>query len=383
MITSVHATEADAALGESIERGYTLPAEWYTSQAIFDLEHDRIFRHSWQYAGMTEQISAPGDFFTYFAGRVPILVLRDKTNDLRAFVNVCRHRGSQLVLEPCGTKQSIQCHYHAWTYNLDGSLRAAPGSKGEPGFCPEEFPLLPVQIDTWGPFIFINPDRDAAPLSEVLGDLPAMVAATGIDLDALRCRHRDEYDIAANWKVVNDNYLECYHCPVAHPGFSDLIDLNNYTVAEYEYFSVQTGAVRESAKAGKEGLYQIQAGVEDGFYAFLWPNFTLNIYPGPGNVSLNLILPIAPGRTRAVYEYCFVDQVGDTETKDFIRFIDQVQKEDIVLCESVQRGLSSGYFGQGKLLLSRESALRHFQRLVYRNLTADRGGPDSTSHGHV
>lgn len=371
MVTPIPAIDNYAGLGESIERGYTLPAEWYTSGEIFDLEIDRIFRRTWQYAGLTERVSRPGEFFTYRAGNVPILILRDRVGELRAFVNVCRHRGSELVLEPCGIKQSIQCHYHAWTYNLDGSLRTAPGSKGEPGFCPEDFPLLPVQVDTWGPFIFINPDRDAAPLPKMLGDLPQMVADTGINLEALRCRHRDEYDIAANWKVVNDNYLECYHCPVAHPSFTDLIDLNNYTVSEYEYFSTQTGAVRESAKRGKEGLYEIQAGVEDGFYAFLWPNFTLNIYPGPGNVSLNLILPEAPGRTRAVYEYCFVDKVGEQETADFIRFIDQVQKEDIVLCESVQRGLSSGFFGQGKLMLSRENALRHFQRLVYRTLSRE------------
>jgi choline monooxygenase len=175
--------------------------------------------------------------------------------------------------------------------------------------------------------------------------------------------------MAANWKVVVDNYLECYHCPVAHPSFSDLIDLDQYTIREYDLFSTQTGPMTDKARQGdRKGLYAVGAGVENGFYVFLWPNFMLNIYPGPGNVSLNLILPRGTGQTRAVYEYCFVDEVSAGEVEQFISFIDQVQREDIVLCESVQRGLSSGYFEQGKLMLSRERALRHFQKLVYHHL---------------
>lgn len=141
-------------------------------------------------------------------------------------------------------------------------------------------------------------------------------------------------------------------------------------VPEHEWFSTQTGAVKEAAKRGKhDNLYEIGAGVRDGFYAYLWPNFTLNIYPGPGNVSLNLFVPVDTHRTLAVYEYCFADAVPDEQVEDFTRFIDQVQNEDVALCESVQRGLRMGYFDQGRLMLSRENGLRHFQKLVYRTLT--------------
>jgi choline monooxygenase len=353
-------------LAASLDQGYTLPASWYTDETHFAREKDRIFRHCWQYAGLAETVSERGDFFTYSAGEVPIVVVRAEDGRLRAFANVCRHRGSTLVLETCGTRQSIQCHYHAWTYGLDGTLRAAPGSKLEPDFDRSQFSLFPVQVDTWGPFIFVNPDLEAGPLSDTLGDLPRLVAETGIELDAIRCRKRDIYDTAANWKVVVDNYLECYHCPVAHPAFSDLIDLDNYVVTEYDLFSTQSGPVKESAKRGRDNLYTIGPGVEDGFYAYVWPNFMLNIYPGPGNVSLNLIVPTGTHTTRAIYEYCFVDAVGDDEVRDFTAFIDQVQREDIVLCESVQRGLRSGYFDQGKLMLSREKTLQHFQKLVFR-----------------
>ncbi len=354
-------------VAQSLDNGSTLPASWYTDDAYFAREAESIFRHCWQYAGLAEVVKGHGDFFTYTAGTVPIVVVRDEDGTLRAFANVCRHRGSTLVLDRCGTRKSIQCHYHAWTYGLDGSLRAAPGSKLEPNFDQSRLSLFPVQVDTWGPFVFVNPDLNAGPLRDTLGELPALVEQTGIDLDAIRCRQRDEYDMQANWKVVVDNYLECYHCPVAHPAFSDLIDLDNYVVTEYELFSTQAGPVKESAMRGGLGnLYTIGEGVEAGFYAYLWPNFMLNIYPGPGNVSLNLILPTGTGTTRAVYEYCFVDAVSEDEVRDFTAFIDQVQREDIVLCESVQRGLRSGYFDGGQLMLSREKALQHFQKLVYR-----------------
>ncbi len=360
-------TTHDPNLYASLEEGKTLPGAWYTDPKVFKREQKRIFRRTWQYVGLTEQVARPGDFFTSRIDTVPLVIARDEAGQLRGFVNVCRHRGSQLVPDGCGNRKTLQCLYHAWTYNLDGSLRAAPGSKDEPGFNKEELGLLPVQIDTWGPFIFVNLDPQAPPIQDVLSELPQLVEAAGLPLNAIKRRVSRTYDIKANWKVVVDNYLECYHCPVAHPSFTDLIDLDNYRVTEYDYFSAQTGPVRDSAKDGKaDNLYAIGAGVQDGFYAFLWPNFMLNIYPGPGNVSLNLIIPIDPQRTFAIYEYCFVDAVGEEEERDFVKFIDQVQQEDIVLCESVQRGLRSGFFDQGRLMLSRENGLRHFQKLVYR-----------------
>jgi phenylpropionate dioxygenase-like ring-hydroxylating dioxygenase large terminal subunit len=362
-------------LARSLESGYTLPADWYTDPTMYAREQARIFHRSWQYVGLAEQVAHPGDFFTCALGAIPIVVVRDEAGQLRAFANVCRHRGSQLVLDACGSRKTLQCHYHAWTYNLDGSLRAAPGSKAEPDFNQDEYPLWSVQLDTWGPFMFVNLDPAAPPLASVLGALPQMVAATGVDLDAVKRRVRREYEIAANWKVVVDNYLECYHCPVAHPAFSDLIDLDNYQVTGYEYFSTQSGPKKANAGASNSHLYDASLGVQEGFYAYLWPNFTLNIYPGPGNISLNLILPLDTHRTLLNNEYCFVDAVTDEQAQDFVRFIHQVQEEDTVLCESVQRGLRSGFFQQGKLLLSRENGLQHFQKLIYRFLAP----PDSAA----
>lgn len=367
---TIPTTAPDLTGAAALDSGATLPATWYTDPTYFAREQERIFRRSWQYVGLTEQVANAGDFFTARAGDAPIVVARDQRGTLRGHINVCRHRGSQLVNDEQGNRKTLQCAYHAWTYNLDGSLRAAPGMRDEPDFDMACYSLVPVRVEAWGPFIFANPDREAPPLASVLGDLPAMVDATGLRLDAIQRKVRRTYDIAANWKVVVDNYLECYHCPVAHPGFSGLIDLKSYSVAEHEYFSTQAGPPTKSAREGKAGLYDISGEVKTGFYAFLWPNFTLNIYPGPGNVSLNLFLPIDTNRTLAVYEYCFADTVPEQEIEEFTRFIDQVQEEDVVLCESVQRGLRSGFFDRGRLMRS-ERMLAHFQKLVYRFLEGE------------
>jgi choline monooxygenase len=205
-------------------------------------------------------------------------------------------------------------------------------------------------------------------LSRYLGDLPAKVRGIGLDLDAIKSRERREYVVESNWKVVIENTLECYHCPVAHPSFSDLVAVGEYHVDEFEYYSTQGGPVKESAKQKSNSLYHVGAGVEEGFYAYLWPTFTVNIYPGPGNVSLNLILPEGVNRTRMVYEWCFVDDVSEQDSKEFIAFVNQIQMEDTALCESVQRGIRSGYWERGKLMLSRENGLRHFQQLWQREI---------------
>jgi phenylpropionate dioxygenase-like ring-hydroxylating dioxygenase large terminal subunit len=371
-LTQRGATESEQAWA-SLDRGQTLPAAWYTDAATYTDEQRRVFGRAWQYVGLTEQLAQPGDFFTSTIGETPVVVTRAEDGALRAFANVCRHRGAIVVREEAGHRSTLQCHYHAWTYNLDGSLRAAPGMKDEPDFDRTCYGLHALPCETWGPFIFVNPDRSAAPLADALGELPRLVAATGLDLGSIRRRVRRRYDIGANWKIVVDNYLECYHCPVAHPGFCDLIDTNDYVVTEHELFSTQSGKVKESAGRGDSHPYDVRGTVRDGFYAFLWPNFTLNIYPGPGNVSVNLFLPAGVDRTIAIYDYLFADAVTDAQLDEFVRFIDQVQDEDVALCESVQRGMRSSYYDGGRLMLARESALRHFQRLVVRALDDEEG----------
>ena len=328
----------------------TLPSDWYVEPSRLRDELEHVFDRSWQYAGPAELVAEPGTYLTTRAGRVPIVVTRDEEGGLNAFVNVCRHRGAEVARERNGRRRSLQCHYHAWTYGLDGRLRAAPRTTG---LDLSEVALPRAGVGLWGPFVFVNPAPDAGSLEDALGELPGIVSAANVPLDRVRPRRSASYEIAANWKLVVDNYLECYHCPVAHPGFSRAFDVDDYTLAEYPTFSVQRTPGREAG---------------EGLYAFLWPNFTLNSYPGPGNVSVNLFVPLAADRTLALFAYYLADGVTDAEADEFVAFVDQVQREDTELCESAQRGLGSGRLEHGLLVPGREDGLRHFQRLVAKAL---------------
>jgi carnitine monooxygenase subunit len=354
----------DRLLREAIARGRTLPADWYTDPERLEREQERIFAASWNYVGRVEQVAKAGDFLTGRVGEIPVVIVRDEAGTLRAYANVCGHRGSELVLEKSGNRRTLQCHYHAWTWGLDGTLRAAPHCQEQAGFNKADFPLTPLGIETFGPFIFINPRSASHSLAATLGQLPAIIRSVGVDIDALTFRERREYAIRANWKVVVENFLECYHCAVSHPGFADLIDLDKYQVIAYDRCSVQRGPLKESGRARREETFGADGGRE-GIYTYLWPNFMLNVYPGAGNASTNLILPIDEHHCLAVYEFFFSESMPEEEQRAMVEFIDQVQREDIIIVESVQRGLRSGYYKQGQLILSRENGIQHFQKLVF------------------
>jgi choline monooxygenase len=181
-----------------IEDGWTLPAGWYADEGVWSLARERIFASTWQYAGRSEQVREPRSFFASQAGHIPVALVRDREGVLRGFVNVCRHRGHPVVAGE-GCRETLQCPYHAWTYDLDGSLRRAPRAEREPGFDPAGLSLRPVSVDTWGPFVFVNPDPDAAPLAEGRGGLPELVAQRGLDLGTLRSHSPHAWEIKSTW----------------------------------------------------------------------------------------------------------------------------------------------------------------------------------------
>jgi len=335
----------------------TLPFAWYSDEETLRRERARIFARSWQYGGRAELVAEPGSFLATDAGGVPILVVRGKDGELRAFLNVCRHRGAVLT-EGCGKRETIQCHYHAWTYDLDGSLRAAPRSDREPGFDKADWSLLPAQADTWGPFLFVNPDPDAPSLAEHLGDLPEILARD-VDLDGIVFHSRVEFGSNANWKIVVENFLECYHCPTAHPSFSDAVDVHpdRYRLEPHETFSAQ---FCEARKTGEHGQFHL-----------LYPNTGINVFPGPPNLSIGPIAPNGPHRTERYLDYFFAPGVDEDWLREFFAFDDQVGKEDTALVESVHRGMASGMLDHGRLLLGSEPLLAAFQRWVEARLNAD------------
>jgi phenylpropionate dioxygenase-like ring-hydroxylating dioxygenase large terminal subunit len=345
------------ALERPLEEGWTLPASWYSEPAVLQLERERIFTAEWQYAGPAELVAERGSYLASVAGHIPVVVTRADDGELRAFVNVCRHRG-HVVAQGAGCRATLQCPYHAWTYDLDGSLRRAPRSEREPGFDGSSLSLLPVAVETWGPFVFVNPDREASPLLDVLGRLPETVARTGLDLDGLRFHSHGDREQPMNWKVALENYLECYHCPVAHPGFSAVIDVDPdaYRLSVDGVVSSQFGALRAEPTDGD---------VREPQYHFLWPNTTINISPGPQNLSIERWVPIEPRRTVEETDFFFGPDVPEERIEESIAFGTQVATEDVALVESVQRGLDSRVVPQGRLMRESEQLVAAFQRRVH------------------
>jgi phenylpropionate dioxygenase-like ring-hydroxylating dioxygenase large terminal subunit len=324
----------------------TLPWSWYTDAEILRREQERIFLRAWQYVGHAGQVAETGDHFPAEAGELPVLVVRDENGTVRAFLNVCRHRGSQLV-EEAGRRETLQCQYHAWTYGLDGSLRAAPRSEREAGFDGDGLSLVELRAEAWGPFLFVNPDREARPLLDALRPLPELVR-----LDGLEFRLRDDYELRANWKIACENYLECYHCPVAHKDFS-----RAFQVAPDAYRLEPTGelVLSQFAPSRTEG---------EGQFHFVWPNLKVNVYPGPGNLSIGPLLPDGTEGSRGYLDYFFAPDAEDDWIEELMAFDRQVGAEDRVLVERVQRGVRSGLIDYGRLLPESERLVVRFQELV-------------------
>jgi len=349
-----------------IAEGWTLPAGWYADDAVWALECERIFARSWQYAGPSAHVAESGCFFVSQAGHVPVLVVRGSDETLRAFLNVCRHRGHP-VASGDGCRETLQCPYHAWTYNLDGSLRRAPRSEREAGFDPEGLSLRPLSVDVWGPFVFVNPDPGTPPLAETLGGLPELIAESGVDLAALRFHSHVDWEIKSNWKVAVENFLECYHCPVAHPGFSKVIDVDPdaYLLSVAAGYSSQVGRVRPSALAGNgKAPYVPRGEVTQAQYHLIWPNTTISIEAGPMNVAIERWVPTGLRTTAEVTDYFFGEDVAEAEARGVIDFGNQVGLEDLALCESVQAGLDTRMVLQGRLMLESEQLIHDFQKKV-------------------
>jgi choline monooxygenase len=349
---------------------HTLPYSWYSDPEILRREQDAIFRDAWQYVGHTGELPEPGTFRAAQSGRTPIVLTRARDGELRAFLNVCRHRGFPLV-EGSGSRETLQCPYHAWTYGLDGSLRSAPRADELADFPRGDLGLCRVAVDTWGPFVFVNTGRDPEPLSDALGSMPAQVAELGLDVDELVFYTRWEAEIAANWKVVCENFLECYHCSVAHPQLASMIDVSAeaYALSTDGRLSSQRGPVRE----GGGTRMHLDGELPRGQFHFLWPNFGVNIFPGKANISLGPMVPVTPDRTYRFLDYFFGPDVDQAWIDELMAFDDQVGKEDRGLVEGVQRGMAAGLVEHGYLMGHSEQLIGHFQTLTRQALEAGAG----------
>jgi phenylpropionate dioxygenase-like ring-hydroxylating dioxygenase large terminal subunit len=221
---------------------------------------------------------------------------------------------------------------------------------------------VPVAVDTWGPFVFANAAPDPEPLAQALGSLPAQVAELGLDVDSLVYHSRWEAEIDANWKIVCENFLECYHCQVAHPGFSEVIDVSPeaYVLSSDGRLSTQHGPVRTG---------NLQGPLPRSQFHFLWPNLEINIFPGEPNISIGPSVPRTPERTYRLLDYFFGPDVEQAWIDDLLAFDDQVGREDAELVKGVQRGIASGALEHGMLMSRSEQLIGHFQALTAAALT--------------
>ena len=359
---------------EQIECAYTLASRFYNDPAILEMERAKIFRRTWQLAGTTSQpcgeangakhtIADPESYFTADVAGEPVLIVRDKAGTLRAFSNVCRHRAGPIAAAP-GCKNVLRCAYHGWTYTLDGRLIGTPDVEGVEFFDRSTMGMVPLRLETWENLIFVNFDPAAEPLSAYLGKIPEQ--ARGFSFAGLQFVERRNYVIDCNWKVYVDNYLEGYHIPIAHPGLMKEIDYSQYRTDTYRYYSQQFAPLRavQPEEVGQR-LYAPGKTLQDALYFWIFPNLMLNIYPD--NVSTNVIVPLAHDKTLTIFEWFFHD--ADSEpVRERIRravaFSDEVQQEDIFLCESVQRGLRSATYDRGRYSVKRENGVHHFHSLL-------------------
>lgn len=363
----VDAAEA-ARIAHDLEQGKTLPLSWYTDPAVLAAETSAIFARTWQYIGRAADVAQPGQFVTADIAGNPIVVVRDRDGSLNAFHNVCRHRAAKVVLEECGQRRTLQCHYHAWTYGLDGSLRGAPRARAEADFPQSELGLRKASAQTWGPFLFANLDAAPEPLDAQLADIPALTAGAGIDVDDLTFHFRVSYDLKCNWKVAIENYLECYHCPTAHPGFSHVLDTDMaaYQLVLEPTMAWQNGPLRPLGPgAAPDGGYTGRDGViPEGRYFAAFPNMKVNINPGLPNLSIGPVVPTGPDTSRGFLDYYFGPGVSQEWIDDMIVFDNEVGAEDTVLVESVQQGIRSGALRQGRIMLESEKLIAGYQHWV-------------------
>jgi len=354
----------------------TLPSWAYTDPGLWEAEKALFMRH-WQYVCHASALDAPGKYITTAIRDQEVFLACGQDGEIRAFYNVCAHRGHPLV-EGEGTKQRLVCPYHAWTYDLAGRLIGAPGSNRTEGFVRSKICLSPVRVDRLLGFVFINLDPDARPLADHAGDLAAQIRDRVPGVEDFRPHQGTGYfsaEIAANWKIVIDNFLECYHCETAHPTFSDMLDVPGTTHGFGENYTHQH--IPSACKA-QNAAYPIDLDHDfvDGNFWLLYPNTTFGHLPGSPNLSVSRVESLAPERSRRwrhIYGPTGVWTENDEKRRRW--GIDNVTAEDIRLCEAVQRGMHSRGFSQGHYIINpdNENFTEECVRFFHRHYTRDMG----------
>jgi choline monooxygenase len=344
----------------------TIPGPWYVDERMAELERQTVFSKTWQVLGRAEQVAKPGQFVTGTVAGEPIVAVRGQDGGLRAFYNVCRHHAAKVVTEACGSASLLHCPYHGWNYGLDGSLKGMPEFDGVRKFERRENGLVPVKSEIWEAFVFVNLDPQAESLADFLGGLVKRCAPLG--LSQLRYFATRTYDIACNWKVFVDNYLDGgYHVPHLHKGLSSVLDYKSYTIENEDRYCLQSSPMVASNEDAVTGMTRKG---DRAWYFWQYPNFMINCYAG--YMDTNLVIPVDVDHCRVVFDFFFSDvsESARAYNEQSMAVGDRVQDEDLGICEDVQRGLKSRAYGAGRLSVRREAGEQLFHRLLAADLKA-------------
>jgi choline monooxygenase len=346
-------------IDDDIASARTLPASFYRDPAIFDSVRERVFARSWQVVDGAERAAEPGAVlpFEFLAGCVdePLLLVRDPQNELHALSNVCTHRGNLLCTEP-GAHQTLRCRYHGRRFALDGRFLAMPEFDGVVDFPAAADDLPRAQLGRLGPLVF-SAIAPAFSADDWLGPLRRRLPAFPFDRLVLDRDGGRVYEVAANWALYCDNYLEGFHIPFVHPGLAKTVDFDRYRTELHPWSSVQIAEAVDPADA-------FDGSPIAAYYFFLFPNTMLNFYPW--GLSLNVVVPLAVDRTRIVYRTWILD--ASRRARGPGAALDQVEHEDDAIVEQVQRGVRARLYRRGRYSPARESGVHHFHRLLTRFL---------------
>jgi choline monooxygenase len=351
---------------DSLEKAFTIPAPWYFDRRIEQLERNSVFAANWQLVGRLDQVVDGGTFFTIDVNEEPLIIVRSDDGKLRAFYNVCRHHAAAVVPESKGCAKQFRCPYHGWTYGNDGALKGMVEFEGVCNFNRDDNGLVPIRVDAWENFIFVNLDGTARSLREFLGKVPDVVAPLKLS-ENLHYFDRRIYTLNCNWKVYVDNYLDGgYHVPHAHKGLSSVVEYTKYTIENFERSCLQSspldtsGALEASIGSTRQG---------QAFYLWVYPNFMVNAYSGV--MDTNLVLPLGVDKCAVIFDYYFADisTAAEKHHRESIAVSEKVQEEDMAICDSVQRGLRSRAYVAGRLSVRREAGEHLFHRLLHADMT--------------
>ncbi|MGC1372023.1 MAG: aromatic ring-hydroxylating dioxygenase subunit alpha [Candidatus Sulfotelmatobacter sp.] len=342
----------------------TIPAAWYVDPRIAELERLNVFSRTWQLVARTDQLKAPGQFISTIVAGEPVVVVRGSDGILRAFYNVCRHHAAAVVTQPCGVASLLHCPYHGWNYGLDGSLKGMPEFDGVENFDRAQNGLVPIRVETWECFVFINLDNSASSLLEFLGGMVKRFAPLGIS--KLHYFDRRTYNIACNWKVFVDNYLDGgYHVPHLHKGLNSVLDYKQYTIENEDRYCLQSSPMVASDEDAATG--STRKG-DRAWYFWQHPNLMVNCYAG--YMDTNLVIPVDVDHCHVIFDFYFADvsEAGREYNEQSVNVGNRVQEEDLGICEDVQRGLKSRAYRAGRLSVRREAGEQLFHRLLAADL---------------